>query len=255
MEPPGEAAGVDLGAHVGPRAQEHPQALRRRRVEEPLEVRRAREVVRARTEGLVEAPQRVDLDGVDPHGRQAAEAVSPVGWVGALVVVPGGFSGTGKEEGEGEDFLRARERRRCDKDGQTKKKKTKTSDGRRGKPFPPPVTHSPDRMRKGSPSSKSVSFAISKVWRSPPSADRRGRVKRPKATWAASLSASALSFAFLLLLEILFLASEPAKRDAATSANSATTAPRRIASDGSVGALLKPKERERNERELSNKEN
>ena len=88
VEPPRQPSGVDLGADVGPRAQEHPQPLCRRRVEKRLEVERAREVEGPGPEGLVERPHGIGLDRVDPHGREAAEAVAPVGRVGALVVVP-----------------------------------------------------------------------------------------------------------------------------------------------------------------------
>ena len=112
MEPPRQPPGVDLGADVRPGAQQHPEALRRGRVQERLQVERPREVVRPRPERLVQVPHRVGLDRVDAHGRQAAEAVAPVRRVGALVVVPGRFRRFRRFRRRRESIERERERER-----------------------------------------------------------------------------------------------------------------------------------------------
>ena len=86
-------------------------------------------------------------------------------------------------------------------------------------------THSPARMRNGSPSSRNMSFATSKVCGSPPRAASCGLEERP----SSSPSSALLFLPSAPFPATLFLASEQDRRDAVTSANSARAVLRRIA--------------------------
>ena len=73
-----DAAKVPLGAHVGPGAEEHPQALGLDEPEEPGEVTLAGREVEHSLGGLVMVPEDVGGDGVAAHGLRHPDPVRPV---------------------------------------------------------------------------------------------------------------------------------------------------------------------------------